>query len=264
MIARNDVKTETHKQQYQAAWTAILNFYGDERQMKWTRLKDGDVRCLSSEADCAWKSVWKVLGKKKRKEAKKATQEALIKDLTAAADDAELTREEIWARAGNGYQKTSWIWMQGGTGEMIDEERMRDSIRVEFCKAYARSQRWAEEVLLVREEMHQSLISLEAKARWWEIRANAPANDEFHAEGVAAYAHSQAAVMRTLLHRFMVLWKGHETLEEVEEEDKEENWDTLELLKGGDADGQDACDDEEQEDVDEDDGFLVEQEMGLD
>ncbi|THU90019.1 hypothetical protein K435DRAFT_802306 [Dendrothele bispora CBS 962.96] len=263
MLARNDMKTETHKQRYQAAWLAVARAHGgDKTKVKWMQLRDADVRCLSSEADLAWKSARKVLGKKRRKEMEEEMR--LNKELTAAADDAEVTREEVRDRSGHGYQKTSWIWMQGGTGEMIDEERMRDGIRVEYCKAYARTQRWTEEVLLVREEMRRSLVSLEAKARWWEKRTEAPANDDIHAEGVAAYAHSQAAVMRALLTRFIRVWKGYETLEEVEEEEEVEG--SSELLKGGegDADGRDALDEEEQEDEEEDDGLFAERELDLD
>ncbi|KAK7433708.1 hypothetical protein VKT23_020626 [Stygiomarasmius scandens] len=262
MIARNDAKTEAHKRRYQAAWAAVLCAHnGDSKAVKWNRLKDSDVRCLSNEADRAWKSARKVLGKKKRKELQDEEQREQA-DLTAAADSAQLTREEIRDRAGNGYAKTSWIWMQGGTGEMIDEESMRDGIRVEFCKAYARTQRWSEEVLLIREEMRRSLVTLEWKAQWWEKRATAPAVDSVHAEGIAAYAHSQAAVMRALRDRFLFAWEGYKTMEEVEGDDEEGELastqaSTMGHVDVGDADGQDALDEEDQEDEDEDGGFML-------
>ncbi|THU86082.1 hypothetical protein K435DRAFT_684412, partial [Dendrothele bispora CBS 962.96] len=254
MIARNDVKTEVHKRRYQAAWNAVNRVHGgDQTQVKWKQLKDADVRCLSSESDKAWKSARKILGTKKRNEIEEQ------EDLAEAADKAELTREEIRDRAGNGYVKTSWIWMDGGTGELIDEECMRDSIRVEFCKAYARCRRWTEEVLLLREEMRRSLVSLEWKAQWWEARCKTPAEDKTHAEGVAAYAHSQAAIMRALRARFMLVWEGYETLEEVDGEEEDIPISVSELLAGGDADGRDALDEEEM-DNDEDDAFMLERE----
>ncbi|THU86106.1 hypothetical protein K435DRAFT_868609 [Dendrothele bispora CBS 962.96] len=108
--------------------------------------------------------------------------------------------------------------------------------------------------------MRRSLVSLEAKARWWEKRTEAPANNDIHAEGVAAYAHSQATVMRALLTRFITLWNGYKTLEEVDEDENEEVEGSLELLKGGegDANGQDALDEEE------DDGLFAERELDLD
>ncbi|KAK7434738.1 hypothetical protein VKT23_020034 [Stygiomarasmius scandens] len=262
MIARNDTKTEAHKRRYQAAWEAVLSAHGgDISAVKWTRLKDPDVRCLSSEADRAWQSARKVLGKKKRKELEAAAQN-ITEDLTASADNAQLTREEIRDRAGNGYTKTSWIWMQGGTGEMIDEERMRDGIRVEFCKAYARTKRWTEEVLLLREEMRRALVTLEWKAKWWEQRTTAPSVDDIHAEGISAYAHSQAAVMRALRDRFQRLWEGYESLEEVDDDDKEDTpARVMEIMQGGDPDGRDALDEEAQEDEDEDDGFMLERDL---
>ncbi|THU93109.1 hypothetical protein K435DRAFT_670801, partial [Dendrothele bispora CBS 962.96] len=244
MIARNDTKTEAHKKRYQAAWNALS--------------RDADVRCMSSESDKAWKSARKMLGKKKQKEMESEGQ----KDLTEAADQAELTRDEIRDRAGNGYTKTSWIWMEGRTGDLIDEECMRDGIRVEFCKAYARCRRWTEEVLLLREEMHRSLVSLAWKAQWWEDRVKIPTEDDTHAEGAAAYAYSQAAVMKALRDRFESLWDGYKTLEEVDEESDEVPKEVSDLLVGGDADGQDALDEEEMNDEDEDDAFLMERDLG--
>ncbi|THU88312.1 hypothetical protein K435DRAFT_575703, partial [Dendrothele bispora CBS 962.96] len=173
MIARNDVKTEAHKHRYQVAWEAMRRANGlQEKDMPWKKLREADVR---SEQE----------------------------DLSTAADEAQLTREDIRNQAGNGYHCPSWIWMQGGMGEMIDEERMRDGIRVEYCKAYARCQRWREEVLLLKEEMRRSLVSLKWKERWWEERAKAPAIDDAHADGISSYAHSQASVMRALHDRFL-------------------------------------------------------------
>ncbi|THU86105.1 hypothetical protein K435DRAFT_868608 [Dendrothele bispora CBS 962.96] len=48
MLARNDMKTETHKQRYQAAWLVVLKGHeGDKTRVKWMQLRDADIWCLS-------------------------------------------------------------------------------------------------------------------------------------------------------------------------------------------------------------------------
>lgn len=54
--------------------------------------------------------------------------------------------------------------------------------------------------------MGYTLASLEYWAKWWEQRAEIPEFSCAHAEGVAAYAHKQAAVRRILAGNFRILW----------------------------------------------------------
>ncbi|KAJ7143232.1 hypothetical protein C8R46DRAFT_1046246 [Mycena filopes] len=54
----------------------------------------------------------------------------------------------------------SWIWTAQG-GAVEGEEHLHNSVRVEWCRAYARKLRWCEEVMLVREEMCRVLRYLE-------------------------------------------------------------------------------------------------------
>lgn len=80
-------------------------------------------------------------------------------------------------------------------------------LRIEWCRARARSMRWNEEVLLLREEMRRVLTFLEWRASWWVGQAGreslvSPA----HAEGLQAYGHRQASVQRALLVSFKSKW----------------------------------------------------------
>ncbi|KAK7457778.1 hypothetical protein VKT23_010117 [Stygiomarasmius scandens] len=107
-------------------------------------------------------------------------------------------------------------------------------IRVEWCKAYARAKRWEEEVILVKEEMRRCLVTLEHNAQVWDGRREfqgplatgksewkdnwsflklysgpfRSGTDLHHAEGVEAYARSQAWLYRGLAARFRRLWAG--------------------------------------------------------
>ncbi|THV00681.1 hypothetical protein K435DRAFT_656712, partial [Dendrothele bispora CBS 962.96] len=118
---------------------------------------------------------------------------------------------------------------------------------VEWCKSYARAKRWEEEVILVKEEMRRSLVTLEHNAMNWEgrkiylgllkegkgewdpvwtltreyIGPLSSGTDEAHAEGVNAYANSQAFIYRQLAARFKKLWAGVSQREKGLENGKE-------------------------------------------
>ncbi|THU93272.1 hypothetical protein K435DRAFT_670510, partial [Dendrothele bispora CBS 962.96] len=107
-------------------------------------------------------------------------------------------------------------------------------IRVEWCKSFARAKRWSEEVVLVKEEMRRVLVTLEHKASEWDKRQEfvgplaqgrsgwdetwrfassydgslAHGTDRCHAEGVKAYANSQASLYRQLEAKFRRMWAG--------------------------------------------------------
>jgi hypothetical protein len=105
-------------------------------------------------------------------------------------------------------------------------------IRVEWCKCHARAKRWSEEVILLKEEMRRTLVSLEYVAAQWDRRMDYKGSlqkgksawpddwefawrysgplidgtDKYHQEGVTAYAKSQAAVYRNLAAKFRKMW----------------------------------------------------------
>ncbi|KAG2137460.1 hypothetical protein DEU56DRAFT_945875 [Suillus clintonianus] len=91
---------------------------------------------------------------------------------------------------GRRFVAVSWIWKQRhGAGE----EELSEAMRVEWCKARARANRWAEEVELVQEEMRRVLAFFE-----W--------NAAMEHEGAVAYALRQAKIRRSMRNDCLFLW----------------------------------------------------------
>jgi hypothetical protein len=98
------------------------------------------------------------------------------------------------------------------------------ALRIEWCKARARAQRWLEEVQLLSEEMRRVLVFLQWKVGVWKARASFLQKDLEAAEsstdellgsgqllcsridGVQAYAYRQASIQQSLHDQFKVLW----------------------------------------------------------
>jgi len=75
------------------------------------------------------------------------------------------------------------------------------AIRVEWAKAWARTQRWNEEIQLLNEEMRRVLEFHEYKARWWEDRRSLSGDliiSASLADGIHSYAECQAQLHRDL------------------------------------------------------------------
>lgn len=133
-------------------------------------------------------------------------------------DLRELRREDIRgpSREGNekseSHQQTSWIWqtssLRGDTG--ISDPELEDTMRVEWCKAIARAERFKEEVELTVEEMRRTLLFFKWKAGRWEqlgeARAGEPMMDEGTTSGIRAYAARQAALYCQLVDVFIKDW----------------------------------------------------------
>ncbi|KAJ7318568.1 hypothetical protein DFH08DRAFT_1036369 [Mycena albidolilacea] len=93
---------------------------------------------------------------------------------------------------GEGRRTLLWIWYSARPEEPTEAELV-EALRVEWCKAYARMQRWQEDVVLVEEEMRRTIEYGYWSAREWERRADGRAgsvNDEL-LEELTAYAREQ-------------------------------------------------------------------------
>ncbi|KAG2031785.1 hypothetical protein BDR03DRAFT_936229 [Suillus americanus] len=103
----------------------------------------------------------------------------------------------------------SWIWLDSRTDNSSSEnERVQDCVRVEWCKARARVNRWSEEVELLLEEMRRVIEFLKWQAGWWSGRASARVMESTaEQEGVTAYACRQAALRLSLIASFQHLWR---------------------------------------------------------
>ncbi|KAG2117623.1 hypothetical protein DEU56DRAFT_874102 [Suillus clintonianus] len=96
---------------------------------------------------------------------------------------------------GRRFVAVSWIWKQRhGAGE----EELSEAMRVEWCKARARANRWAEEVELVQEEMRRVLALKRATSRIYD--------GAMEHEGAVAYALRQAKIRRSMRNDCLFLW----------------------------------------------------------
>jgi len=88
-------------------------------------------------------------------------------------------------------------------------------MRVEWCKATARAERFREEVELVVEEMRRTLVFFKWTADNWEqlgkARVSDPTMDEDIAAGPRAYAARKSALYQKLIDVFIQDW--YESLE---------------------------------------------------
>ncbi|KAE9390631.1 hypothetical protein BT96DRAFT_758427, partial [Gymnopus androsaceus JB14] len=80
-------------------------------------------------------------------------------------------------------------------------------LRVEWCRSRTYMKHALEEVRLVKEEMAQTLGSLEKRSEWWHSRAeNRAVEDPRLQEGLQGYAKKQAYIQGTLATSFQALW----------------------------------------------------------
>ena len=110
------------------------------------------------------------------------------------------------------HQQLSWIWQTSSLepNAGINDPKLRGIMRVEWCKAVARAERFEEEVELTVEEMRRTLLSFRGTADRWEqlgkARVGEPLMDGDTTAGVRAYASRQAALYRRLVDAFVQDW----------------------------------------------------------
>ncbi|KAG9310539.1 hypothetical protein JVU11DRAFT_9084 [Chiua virens] len=115
-----------------------------------------------------------------------------------------------------GTRDMSWIWKSPDIAHN-HEEGLQDSLRIEWCKARARAERWQEEEILLREEMRRIECFLEWEKEQWRLRALARmfvTNAEH--EGCAAYAEQQGALWGGIIESTTALWKTIPILRSME------------------------------------------------
>ncbi|KAJ7874124.1 hypothetical protein B0H13DRAFT_1894675 [Mycena leptocephala] len=106
---------------------------------------------------------------------------------------------------GTSRRLMSWIWTAPGALDS-GEERLHDSIRVEWVRAWARKVRWTEEVMLLREEMRRVLRYLAWQTEWWRERRALRTIGLLRWAGAHAYALKQAAWHERLGGYFRMKW----------------------------------------------------------
>ena len=183
LLNRNEKKINAIAAQYRAARAAKIRLVGQD-MVGWQALEKVDIRCMQSEPS-----------KLKRKRGEK--------------------------QGPSNKQTVSWIWMGGDASGFKTDKALHDglssfvfvsvansisALRVEWCQAYARVQRWKEEIVLLTKEMRRTIVSLEWAANLWESRQNMAEFSGPRAEGAKAYAARQAAQFRAMAARFQAEW----------------------------------------------------------
>lgn len=110
---------------------------------------------------------------------------------------------------GNGYHEPSWIWLAPGANATATDadSPFRDSVRVQWARAYARVERWDEEFELVCEEMRRVLAFFKWKSKRWLDQSNRRQNVHRRLEsGLRAYAARQSAMYLKLASSFARQW----------------------------------------------------------
>ncbi|KAI0702837.1 hypothetical protein C8T65DRAFT_709367 [Cerioporus squamosus] len=102
-----------------------------------------------------------------------------------------------------GRRKISWIWKASSSSDAAETGNVADSLaeslRVEWCKARARAERWTEEVELLQEEMRRTIAYQEWAASSWDSYVDQRFADRpDYREGVNAYALRQSSMRKSM------------------------------------------------------------------
>ncbi|PPR03501.1 hypothetical protein CVT24_012668 [Panaeolus cyanescens] len=112
-------------------------------------------------------------------------------------------------RSGTGETRRtfSWIWLMPRKPDAGDKDD--EIMRVEWAKSRARSERAAEEVLLLKEEMRRVIVFLGWKSRWWLKRVDSRSLvDKSLKEGLRAIAMKQSTLQSKLQASFKSIWEA--------------------------------------------------------
>ncbi|KAJ7821736.1 hypothetical protein B0H13DRAFT_2377113 [Mycena leptocephala] len=180
ILRQINIKIHSAKLRYRYARQALLKLRGHGEWEKLYRvLLDEDVRALNDRA---------------LREEEEARDEHL--GALGVADGLAATGA---VAMGEGHRTLSWIWYTASTAEEGDA-KLHEALRVEWAKAYSRSNRWREDLVVVEEEMRRTIQFGWFAERQWLERATARTVmlgrsvpiDAAVREGARAYALEQA------------------------------------------------------------------------
>ncbi|KAJ7849143.1 hypothetical protein B0H14DRAFT_3670007 [Mycena olivaceomarginata] len=184
---------------------------GRRGELDWHHLDPKkDLRCMDEEEDRV------VVSERKRRGRKQGKGEVGNKDVRDGVQEGQRRKDPT----GEGRRTMLWIWMgvdTSSTGTSKAVLILNTGLRVKWCKAWARTRHWTEEVQLLKEEMRCTPLALRYKARWWLERWAPTGFEGHHAEGATAYATSQAVLYNDLVDSFEKLWAPLMGLEDVDD-----------------------------------------------
>ncbi|KAL1689041.1 hypothetical protein GGG16DRAFT_126749 [Schizophyllum commune] len=258
-LKKNEHKIQRQARKYVAAHAALVNLAGgDASKVQWHPLDmRKDIRCMEDGDD------GRARGKRRSHADVDGGDEEGAGSGEQAAQTAATHLQRCRDATGEGRRVISWIWR--GVDTSGSSASIYSGIKVEYCKAYARKKRWAEEVPLLREEMRRTLVSLDAEVARWQRIAQGEKRQGPLGEGARAYAYTQANVYRRLRNHFDGLWAGVRsvTVSSIDQAQKllddvdaaEHAEEDVEGAAGGIDEEQDV-EEEEEEEEEEEDPFL--------
>ncbi|KAF7335067.1 CxC2 domain-containing protein [Mycena venus] len=191
ILRQINIRIHIAKVRYRYARAALLGLQGHgDWEDRLRLLGDDDVRALNERAltaeEKAQNEHWAELGG------------AIIEGGIARA---------AGVASGEGSHTLLWIWYEVGAGE--NDKRLEEALRVEWCKAFARTTRY-EEVRLLREEMRRTIAYRETAAKEWDCLAadELPGASPELTEGRRAYAAEHAATERSRCADLRKRWRG--------------------------------------------------------
>ncbi|KAJ6461943.1 hypothetical protein C8R47DRAFT_993341 [Mycena vitilis] len=195
ILRQINIRIQNAKLQYRYARAAylVLAGHGDwEERLR--MLEDDDVRALNERAltteEKAQNKHWAELG--------------------GAVIEGGIARAATLA-SGEGSHTLSWIWYTAGAAG-INDDQLHQALRVEWCKAYARTRRYSEEIRLLREEMRRTVeYGYTLIGVWDHLGAAAdslPDAEPELTEGRCAYAEEQAFTERERCTALEKAWRG--------------------------------------------------------
>ncbi|KAJ7303696.1 hypothetical protein DFH08DRAFT_721911, partial [Mycena albidolilacea] len=195
ILRQINIKIHLGKIHYRYARAALLVLRGHGVWEEALRvLKDEDVRALNERAITAEEA---------------ATGEQLDNLARALGTPAGITVAEGLA-VGEGSHTLSWIWYTVGATMDEDDPKLHEALCVEWCRAYARSRRFEEEIRLLREEMQRTIAYGRTAASEWDLLAGVelPNSTPEITEGPQAYAAEKAERERDTCKLLEKKWAG--------------------------------------------------------
>ncbi|KAF8425380.1 hypothetical protein L210DRAFT_879894, partial [Boletus edulis BED1] len=124
-------------------------------------------------------------------------------------DDIHSITEGTEDRPSKGQWRLSWIWITCGygSGKKDREQDLQDAIWIEWCRAKAQADCWAEKVELLVEEQHCILQFFHWQSKWWmEKQGSIKTGDSMLNEVLNAYTLRQAALRWDMANHFEQMW----------------------------------------------------------
>ncbi|KAJ7667892.1 hypothetical protein DFH06DRAFT_983104 [Mycena polygramma] len=197
ILRQVNIKIHAGALRYRYARHALLKLRGHgDWEKKWRVLAEDDIRALNERS----------LTEEEQAERERLRDAGEVPDEGGIAALGDVV-------SGETHRTLSWIWYAASDKEG-DDEKLHEALRVEWAKAYSRSNRWREELVMLEAEMSRTIRGGRTAEQVWIARSSArtlalgksTAMSPEVAEGVRAYALEQADRERRVCERLEKEW----------------------------------------------------------